>query len=93
MMERERALKEISNAIDALAKAIESGVSNNYRGIERILQELRMMKKDIEVGNSRLNYSGIGRQVIDQWPFSELGESVLSANEAYIAFRKKETQK
>lgn len=83
MIGRQTALRTVISAIDSVRQAISTGKADDYVGIKKILQELYSMKEEIEANRYKTGSSGVGRQVVDQWPFSELGEEVLAADEAY----------
>jgi len=72
-------LRALDDAISAAESAIAAGETSRYPGLEEALGALRAVRVDVAAGTRRVDPSGLGRQVADQWSFSELGEKVLAA--------------
>jgi hypothetical protein len=85
-MRKETVIVKLDRALKVAAQQALRGEQEGYVGLDRVLQHLHRMKAEVERDDSTGDSGGVGRQVVDQWPFSEVTEAVLEAVQAYEGF-------
>ena len=81
-MNRSTALGRLTAAIDACTDMEGTAEAEQFPGLAKVRSTLEAMHGAVQAGGEVTGNTGIGRHVTDQWPFTELGEKVLSAVEA-----------
>jgi len=85
-----RAKHFLEDAINILNLKIAQGIvsdSYNSENLKEYRSYLQLLLKNIESGEinqKKLGVGGLGRMIVDSWPFNdELGESLINAEQSY----------
>ena len=90
MKNTERALANINKAISEVSDEIarlddgQQGVISNAQQLQKFLSQLEAMRDEVSENSVSGNLLGMGRVIVDSWPFdSPLGATLLAAEQSY----------
>ena len=90
MKSAERALANINKAISEISGEIarlddgQQGAISNAQQLQKFLSQLEAMRDEISANSVSGNLLGMGRVIVDSWPFdSPLGRTLLAAEQSY----------